>query len=146
MIDFGCSFSVIFKDALEKILEKRRQELEENDVRITTADGSLLLDYGKIHLPVQVGMKMYQHPFIVAKLTNEGILGTDFLRKYEGSIDFARNKICLEGADMATHSGLASDGYYWFSFVEEVVIPAGWWFQGRYWQGSFQEGVGWWIL
>ena len=49
-------------------------------MRMTKADGSLLPNFWKIHLPVQVGMKMYEHPFIVAKLTNEGTLGTDFLR------------------------------------------------------------------
>ena len=38
----------------------------------------------------------------MAKFTNEGILGTDFLRAYGGSIDFARNKICLDGEAMAT--------------------------------------------
>ena len=32
-------------------------------MRITTADGSLLPAYGEIHLPVQVGMTMYEHPF-----------------------------------------------------------------------------------
>ena len=60
-------------------------------MRMTKSDGPLLPDYGKIHLLVQVGMKMVEHPFIVAKLPNEGIRGTDFLREYGGSIDFARN-------------------------------------------------------
>ena len=74
-----CSLSLISKDVFEKIPEERRPELVENEARMTTADGSLLPDYGKIHLLVQLGMKMYEHPFIVAKLTNKGILGTDFL-------------------------------------------------------------------
>ena len=67
----------------------------------------MLPDYGKIHLPAQVGMKMYEHPFIVEKLINEGILGTDFLRAHGGSIDFARNKVCLDGEAMAKCNGLA---------------------------------------
>ena len=51
-------------------------------MRMTKANSSLLPHYVKIHLLVLVGMKMCKHPFIVAKLTNEGILGTDFLRVY----------------------------------------------------------------
>ena len=65
-------------------------------MRKTRTDGSLLPNCGEIHLFVQVGMKMYEHPFIVAMLTNEGILGTDLLTAYGGSIEFARNKVCLD--------------------------------------------------
>ena len=70
---------------------------------------------------------MYEYPFIVAKFTNEGFLGTDFLRVYRGSIDFARNKVCLDGEAMATHSGLAGNRSYQVSLAEEVVISAGHW-------------------
>ena len=58
LLDTGCSLSLISKDFFEKILEERRLELVENEVRMTTADGSLLSIYGKIHLQVQVGIKM----------------------------------------------------------------------------------------
>ena len=94
---------------------------------MTTADGSLLPDYGKIQLLVQVGMKMYGHPFVVAKFTNEGILGTDFLRALEGSIDFATNKVWLDGKAMATCNWSAGNRCYQVSLAEEVVIPVGHW-------------------
>ena len=81
LIDTGCSLSLISKDIFEKIPEERRLELVENEVRMTTAGGSLLLDYGKIHFLVQVWVKVFEHPFIVAELTNEGILGV-----YGGSL------------------------------------------------------------
>ena len=42
-------------------------------------------------------MKMYEHPFEVPKLTNDGIVGTDFLRDYGGNIYFFENKVCLDG-------------------------------------------------
>ena len=40
--------ALISKYALKKIPEKRRPELEENEVRMNTADGSLLPDNGEI--------------------------------------------------------------------------------------------------
>ena len=70
-------------------------------------------------------MKAYEHPFIVVKLTNESILRTDFLRAYGYSIDFARNKVCLDGEAMATHNGLAKNRYESVSLSEDTVIPAG---------------------
>ena len=62
-------------------------------------------------------------PFIVAELTNEVIMGTDFLRAYGGSI--ARNKVFLDGKTMATDNGLARNRCYRASLVEEVVTQAG---------------------
>ena len=58
-----------------------------------------------IDLLVQVGMKMYERPSTGAKLTNEGILGTDFLRAYGGSFGFAWSKVCLDGMAMTTRNG-----------------------------------------
>ena len=80
---------------------------------MTTADGSLLPNYGNIHLLVQVGMKMYEHPFIVAELNNEGIPEADILRMYRGSIDFARNKVDLDGEIMTTGKRMDVIGYIW---------------------------------
>ena len=65
---------------------------------------------------------MYEHPFIVAKLTNEGILGTDFLKVYGDCIDFARKKVSLDGQAMAIGNGFPGNRV---SLAEEVVIPAG---------------------
>ena len=102
-----------------------RLELEENEGRMTIAHGSLLPDNEKMHLLVQAGMRLYEHPFIVAKVTNKGILGTDFFTAYGSSIDFARNKVCLDGEAMVTQNGLAGNRCYRESLMEEVVIPAG---------------------
>ena len=48
LINPGSSLSLISKDVFEKIPEERRLELVENEVRMTTADGSLLPNFGKI--------------------------------------------------------------------------------------------------
>ena len=68
---------------------------------------------------------MYEHPFIVAKFTNESTLQTNLVRAHGGNIDFARNKVCLNGETMATCNRLAGNGCYWVSLATEVVIQAG---------------------
>ena len=90
-----------------------------------TADGSRLPDLGKIQLLVKVDKREFVHPFVVAKLTNEGILGTDFLRIHGGNIDFAKNKFYLGGKVMTTRDGLSRNKCYRVSLAEKVVIPAG---------------------
>ena len=46
------------------------------------------------------------HPLVIAKLTNNYILGTNFLRMHSGSIDFEKNRFSLGGTVMTIRSGL----------------------------------------
>ena len=125
LLDTGCGLSLISEDVYRKIPEHKRPELEENDVPMKTADGSRLLDLGKADLKVKVDEREYTHPFVIAKLTDDGILGTDFLRMHGGNIDFSKNRFYLDGRAMATRNGLARDRCYRVSLAEEVVVPAG---------------------
>ena len=52
---------------------------------MTTADGFCLSDLGKVHPRVKVDCHEYEHSFIVANITNAGILGRDFLRMHGGN-------------------------------------------------------------
>ena len=80
---------------------------------------------GKVDLKVKVDSKEYEHSFIVANVTNKGILGTDFLRMHGGKIDFCTNKFFLGGHLMTTRNGLARNKCYRVSLAEKIIIPAG---------------------
>ena len=62
----------------KKIPEAERPRLEANDVDMATADGSHLSDLGKVHLKVKIDNREYEHSFIEANVTYEGILGNGF--------------------------------------------------------------------
>ena len=125
LIDTGCGLSLISEEVYRRIPEQDRPVLEENEIPMKTADGSRLPDLGKTHLRVRVDKKEYTHPFVIARLTDDGIIGTDFLRMHGGNIDFSKNRFCLDGKAMTTRNGLARDRCYRVSLAEEVVIPAG---------------------
>lgn len=125
LVDTGSTLSLISEEVYNSIPEAERPELEENDVEMRTASGSLLPDLGRALLYVKVEKREFLHPFIVAKLTNEGILGTDFLRIHGGNIDFANNKFSLGGKVVMTRNGLSRNKCYRVSLAEKVVIPAG---------------------
>ena len=125
LLDTGCSLSIISTETYERIPMSMRPSLEENPIPMKTADGSRLPDRGVVHLRVRVDRREFEHQFVVASLTNEGILGTDFLRMHGGNIDFSTNKFYLDGKAMATRDGLMRDRCYRVSLAEEVIIPAG---------------------
>ena len=78
-----------------------------------------------MYLKVEVDSEEYEHSFIVANRTNEGILGTVFLRMHGGKIDIFTNKFFLGGHPMTTRNGLDRNKCYRVSLAEKIVIPAG---------------------
>ena len=54
LLDSGCTLSLISLDMCRRIPKAKRPILEENEVEMRTADGSLLPDYGKVQLRVKV--------------------------------------------------------------------------------------------
>ena len=67
----------------------------------------------------------YEHPFIVANITNNGIPGTNFLRIHGGRTDFVENKFLLDGQPMKTRNGLDKSKCYRVSLAKQVVMSAG---------------------
>ena len=108
-----------------RIPEAVRPKLEVNDVGMATADGSHLSDLGKVNLRVKVDSKEYEHSFIVANVTNEGILGTDFLGMHGCKIDFCTNMFFSGGHSMSTRNALDRNKCYRVSLAEKVAILAG---------------------
>ena len=125
LLDSGCTLILISLEVCKRIPEDKWPILDENDVEMRTAGGSLLPDYGKVQLYVIIKKQSFQHPFIVENLTNKGILGTDFLRMHNGWIDFGSNQFSLEGRMLSTKSGLSRNKCYLVSLAEKVVLQAG---------------------
>ena len=145
VIGHRCSLSLISTEVYFRMSKSLRPELQGNNTPMKTADGSRLPDLGKVRLMVKVGSWEFEHSFIVAKLTNEGILGTDFLRMHGGRIDFANNKFYLGGKQMKTMDGLTRDRCYRVSVAEQVTIPAGsrMIIPGKFQLGYYQKEAGW---
>ena len=57
LLDSGCTLSLISVDVFWRIPAAVRPELEENEFKIRTADGSLLFHYGRVHLRIRVERK-----------------------------------------------------------------------------------------
>ena len=78
-----------------------------------------------MQLCVTIENRSFQHPFIVASMTNEGILGTDFLHVHHGQIDFSSKQFSLGGRMFFTKSGLSRNKCYRVSLAEKLVLTAG---------------------
>ena len=125
LIDTGCSSTIVSVEVYRGIPSRVRPKLEEAYVDLQTANGNRLLVLGRAEMEITLEGKTYSHSIIVAELTNEGILGLDFLRLYQGVVDVGKQRVFLNGSIYAAKAKLGVRKCYRVSVREELVIPAG---------------------
>jgi transposase InsO family protein len=125
LVDTGCSISIVSEKVYNEIPMVKRPTLEEQEMDLQAANGDNLRVLGKTQMRFKVGSHEYKHPIIVAELTNDGILGMDFLRTYGGSIDLKSNKIILDGQEVPTQVALDGRKCYRVTLAAKTMVPAG---------------------
>ena len=125
LIDTGCSTSIVAVEVYGNIPKGVRPELEEVNMDLQTANGDRLVVLGRAEMEITLEGKTYCHRFIVAELTNEGILGIDFLRTHQGVVDIGKSRVFLGGSIHSAKAKLGVRKCYRVSLREEVIIPAG---------------------
>jgi hypothetical protein len=67
------------------------------NVHLVTATGETSPFSGQINLQICLGRKFYLHSVFIADISNEGILGMDFLAANNCDVHLSENRLCLKG-------------------------------------------------
>ncbi|MBV2113416.1 MAG: hypothetical protein KUF82_20885, partial [Candidatus Thiodiazotropha sp. (ex Ctena orbiculata)] len=87
LLDTGSPYSILSLKGFEKLNTKHQFTLSTDNTKLTAADGSPIETKGKTLIEFQCEGRKFQQEFLVAKLQGiVGILGMDFLVKYDGTI------------------------------------------------------------
>ena len=87
LVDTGSPYSILSQKHFEKLQHDHDIKLSSQSIKLTAADGSQLEISGKATLEFYAKGICYEQDFIIAKIQGiVGILGMDFLTKYDGSI------------------------------------------------------------
>ena len=52
---------------------------------------------GQINVQISLGKKSYQYNVFIANISNEGIIGMDFLAVNNSDVHLSENRLCLKG-------------------------------------------------
>ena len=74
---------------------------------------------------IQLADKHVRHMVLVAEISNEGLIGTDFLRAHGIVIDFINTKVTSKGETIIAKCQEGQGRAHRVSAKETVVIPAG---------------------
>ena len=92
---------------------------------LTSVDGSPVAVKGQALMNIQIGSKIMQHPVLVADVTNQGIIGMDFLQKHKMTLDFAQNKLTCGENEIKAHCRAGTHRACRVSVTEHTILPAG---------------------
>ena len=97
LVDTGSSHSIIHSEILERFPDEVKKELRVTRSSLVTVDGITLDVVGEatitFHLVGKVRIKM---DVIIANVTQADIFGSDFLEKYNTTLDFSRAKLIID--------------------------------------------------
>ncbi|KFM71098.1 hypothetical protein X975_15361, partial [Stegodyphus mimosarum] len=98
-IDTGANVTIIQKDLAQQLESK----LIWTPPCVThqTVSGEKINIEGKLNVNITFGSAAYHHTAYVAEITDPCILGLDFLRKYNFSLDFKNNELHTASEDIA---------------------------------------------
>ena len=96
LIDTGANITLINPRVYNEILNTQVDiELNSAEVEMKTANGEQLECQGRCHLEIEIDELSTTHDVFVANIDVEGILGIDFLSKYECQLDLKQNQMML---------------------------------------------------
>lgn len=123
LIDTGASKSILSKGMYKKIAQK--VDLSPGAVpRLQLADGTPLETLGTICDSIQVGPVSMKQVLIVANISDDGIIGLDFLRQHHCSLDLKMDEIVIGGRRISCGKGAPIVEVGRVECVESVIIPA----------------------
>jgi len=98
LVDTGASCTLISETAYRKICSGEEGNLRKlSDRKLRLADGTPLHTRGILNMEIQLGPVAVNHEVIVANVSDEGIIGYDFLLTHGCKIDVSKHEFSLRG-------------------------------------------------
>ena len=125
LIDTGCTVTIVSKDIFLGLSADERPELHSYPNTLLSADDSPIEVLGMATFNISIGNKVIQHPCVIAAISNDGLIGMDFLKQHKVVVDFSQHQVTIEGE---VHSACCRQGQQRacrVTVAENIVLPAG---------------------
>ena len=98
LLDTGAAVTLIGSDVWRRVSAKQPTKLQPwSDQKLVGVDGSPLEVHGQVHVTVVAQANTFEtQALVVSPFTTEGILGPDFLKKHQATIDVRNRQLRLD--------------------------------------------------
>ena len=97
LVDTGCTTNLLFTHVLDRLPERVKSGLEENDSHGIMVNETQLQFHGVLRLPLQVRDVKAEEVFVVSHINEDAILGTPFLVAHNCAMEFNQLIVQVDG-------------------------------------------------
>lgn len=121
VIDTGASHTIVRAD----LIPEGRVKIPEKVYVITTADGNAMEVLGIVHTDIVLGHRIFRERMFVAPIKDPVILGMDFLKGHNVTLDLGGRRIVLDGDEFVLKCKSQGYGVIRKALVsEDLTLPA----------------------
>lgn len=119
LLDTGATRSIVNSTLVKDLrIEKG------NNYNLKTATGELVPVLGEIKIMLQLGDDYFQHDFLIADITDDCILGLDFMQKFGFIINLEGRSLKYKNIELPLFNKFESVSVRRVLLVEDVAVPA----------------------
>ena len=124
LIDTGCTITILSLRRFMALSSDEKPTLEHYDKELKSVDEQTINVIGKATVNIEIGEHWFKHDCVIAEISNDGLLGVDFMKSHEVVIDFANNKVSCSGQVLPARFKQLHNRICRVSLSETTVIPA----------------------
>ena len=125
LIDTGCTVTIISTSKFQDIPVEDRPKLEKYEKTLVAANDQALTVHGQAVFNIKFGTQWVRHKTLVADVSNEGLIGLDFLTKHKVTLDFSTKTVTCSGEEVEAQCRQTVERACRVSVREGVMIRAG---------------------
>ena len=123
LLDTGSGVTILSTNVYQSLAVAERPDLQKYSKTLYSADESEISTLGQVFLNIQIGNKLTQHLCVVADISNDGILGTDFMKAHGLVMDFSSNKVTCGGETLVARTREGTSRVCRVMVAETVELP-----------------------
>ena len=124
LVDTGCTCTLLSARIFNQMSPDERPDLQPYPGTLLSANGQPIRTLGETFLNITIGKHQMRQRAIVCEITNDGLLGLDFLKTHHVLIDFAQQKVLHDGEILPAKCVQGNSRACRVYLAEQTVIPA----------------------
>ncbi|VDI74064.1 Hypothetical predicted protein [Mytilus galloprovincialis] len=124
LVDTGANVTILSKKFIDEINPSLLPKMNPVNINLITATGDSAPFIGQIDVEICLGNYIYHHNVLVADISNEGIIGMDFLVTHDCDVLLSQNKLKIKGEIIQCyHYASSAKSCYRVAIQETVDVP-----------------------
>ncbi|VDI46852.1 Hypothetical predicted protein [Mytilus galloprovincialis] len=124
LVDTGANVTILSKKFIDEINPSLLPKINPVNINLITATGDSAPFIGQIDVEICLGNYIYHHNVLVADISNEGIIGMDFLVTHDCDVLLSQNKLKIKGEIIQCyHYASSAKSCYRVAIQETVDVP-----------------------